>query len=98
MHQRADSGEIFYADVLLSAMMLDGKQILQAVVRDIAEHKQTERRVFVEQELRACDLAMREFLTYVERKREEDRKYIAREIHDELGQTVAALRLETSML
>jgi signal transduction histidine kinase len=30
--------------------------------------------------------------------REEDRKYIAREIHDELGQLLAALRLEISLL
>ncbi|HEV7929526.1 MAG TPA: sensor histidine kinase, partial [Nitrosospira sp.] len=33
-----------------------------------------------------------------ERMREEDRKYIAREIHDELGQLLAALHLEISLL
>ena len=41
MHQRIDTGEPFPADVLLSAMELDGKPVLQAVVRDITERKQT---------------------------------------------------------
>ena len=36
MHQRADSGKSFPADVLLSRMELDGQPVLQAVVRDIS--------------------------------------------------------------
>jgi signal transduction histidine kinase len=62
------------------------------------EHKQAEARVLVEQELRVRDAAIREFAAHVERMREEDRKYIAREIHDELGQLLAALHLEISLL
>jgi PAS domain S-box-containing protein len=42
MHQRADRGGAFPADVLLSAMELDGKPVLQAVVRDITVRKQME--------------------------------------------------------
>jgi signal transduction histidine kinase len=62
------------------------------------EHKQAEARILVEQELRVRDAAIREFAAHVERMREEDRKYIAREIHDELGQLLAALHLELSLL
>lgn len=62
------------------------------------EHKQAEERVLVEQELRVRNAAMREFAAHVERMREEDRKYIARELHDELGQLLAALQLEISLL
>jgi hypothetical protein len=40
MHKRVDTGETFPAEVLLSAMELDGKPVLQAVVRDITERKQ----------------------------------------------------------
>ncbi len=65
---------------------------------DITVHKQAEARALTEQALRARDAAMRELMVHVERLREEDRKYIAREIHDELGQVLAALRLEASML
>jgi diguanylate cyclase (GGDEF)-like protein/PAS domain S-box-containing protein len=42
VHQRADTGETFPADVLLSALELDGKAILQAVVRDITRRKKAE--------------------------------------------------------
>lgn len=42
MHQRADTGEIFPAEVLLNVMELDGKQVLQATVRDITERKHVE--------------------------------------------------------
>ena len=42
MHQRADSGKSFPADVLLSCMELDGKPVLQAVVRDISLRKRHE--------------------------------------------------------
>ena len=42
MHKRADTGKSFPADVLLSCMELDGKPVLQAVVRDITERKRDE--------------------------------------------------------
>ncbi len=45
VHQRADNGETFPTDVLLSAMELDGKPVLQAVVRDITRRKQAEEKL-----------------------------------------------------
>jgi len=45
MHKRSDTDEAFPADVLLSAMELDGKRVLQATVRDITERKQAEEAV-----------------------------------------------------
>ncbi|GEM_PF-250547 len=45
LHRRADNGRIFAADVLLNAMELDGRPVLQAVVRDITERKQAEEQV-----------------------------------------------------
>jgi diguanylate cyclase (GGDEF)-like protein/PAS domain S-box-containing protein len=38
-HRRADTGVTFTAEVLLSAMTLDGKNVVQAVIRDITERK-----------------------------------------------------------
>jgi diguanylate cyclase (GGDEF)-like protein/PAS domain S-box-containing protein len=43
MHKRNDTGENFPADVLLNAMQLDGKPVVQAVVRDITERKRNEK-------------------------------------------------------
>jgi diguanylate cyclase (GGDEF)-like protein/PAS domain S-box-containing protein len=45
MHKRADTGKVFPADVLLSAMELDGKLVLQATVRDISERRENEERI-----------------------------------------------------
>ena len=42
VHKRQDTGEDFQAEVLLSAMELDGKAVLQATVRDITERKRAE--------------------------------------------------------
>lgn len=45
MHRRVDDGRDFYAEVILSAMVLDGKSVLQATVRDITERKQNEQQI-----------------------------------------------------
>jgi PAS domain S-box-containing protein len=42
MHKRLDTGEEFPAEVLLNAMELDGRQVLQAVVRDVIERTRAE--------------------------------------------------------
>jgi len=42
MHKRNDTGETFTADVLFTAMELDGNPVLQAVIRDITEQKRAE--------------------------------------------------------
>lgn len=91
---------VFYSDD--QPFLLPEEQNLIDVIGDDLgkwlEHRQAEAQIVVERELRARDAAIREFAAHVERMREEDRKYIAREIHDELGQLLAALRLEISLL
>jgi diguanylate cyclase (GGDEF)-like protein/PAS domain S-box-containing protein len=46
VHRRADNGKDFPAEVLLNAMELDGKPVLQATVRDITERKQNEQKIY----------------------------------------------------
>ncbi len=48
MHRRQDTGADFPAEVLLSALELDGRRVLQALVRDISERKRDD------DALRAC--------------------------------------------
>ncbi len=42
VHRRIDTGECFDAEVLLNSMLLDGRNVLQASVRDITERKLAE--------------------------------------------------------
>ncbi|MBA2660098.1 MAG: HAMP domain-containing protein [Nitrosospira sp.] len=92
--------EVFYSESQ-PFLLPEEQNLIDVIGDDIGkwlEHKQAEARILVEQELRVRDAAIREFAAHVERMREEDRKYIAREIHDELGQLLAALHLELSLL
>lgn len=61
------------------------------------EHEIAGRR-HAEEALHASQAMLRELAAYQERIREDERKRIAREIHDELGQNLLALRLEVSAL
>lgn len=59
---------------------------------DISERKK------VEEALRHSRQMLRHLISYQERVREDERKRIAREIHDDLGQNLLALRIDVSML
>jgi signal transduction histidine kinase len=66
-------------------------------VIDQLEHEIEERKN-AEEALRQSQATLRELAAYQERIREDERKRIAREIHDELGQNLLALRLDVSGL
>ncbi|WP_232429404.1 sensor histidine kinase [Noviherbaspirillum autotrophicum] len=68
------------------------RTLVTQLEHEIAERSQ------VEEALRQSQETLRELAAYQERIREDERKRIAREIHDELGQTLLALRLDVSML
>lgn len=52
----------------------------------------------VRQEIMASRQRVRELAAQSESVREEEKKHIAREVHDELGQVLSALRIELSLL
>ncbi len=52
----------------------------------------------IEKDLESSRLQLRQLAARREKAREEERKHMAREVHDELGQMLTALRMEMSLL
>lgn len=97
MVSKAD-GSVFPAEVILTPVTLDGELIVHAFFRDISERKQAEASIRAGQEAKASRAAIRKLAAHREELREKERKLIAREVHDELGQVLSALRLEIALL
>lgn len=55
-------------------------------------------RIRAEQELQKSQESLRQLAAYQEQVKEDERKRIAREIHDDLGQNLMALRIDVSLL
>jgi PAS domain S-box-containing protein len=80
----------FQAEAMPSAAAQPLK--LVGTIQDITERKS------IEHELLESREQMRELSAYMEAIREEERKRIAMEIHDELGQLLTALKMDVSLL
>ena len=70
----------------------EGELYCVGAVLDITEIKHKEA------QLRRSKQRLRELVAHREQAREEERAHIAREVHDELGQQLTALRMDTTML
>jgi two-component system, NarL family, sensor histidine kinase UhpB len=70
-----------------------------SVVQDITERKVAEEKTRqAEQRLRSFQEQLRDLATHLQDRQEEERRCIAREIHDELAQTLTALKIDVSWL
>lgn len=83
----AEEGTLFHYQVRVAPELRQGGKAATALatVRDISA-------------LRRGEAELRELSAHRERVREDERKNMAREVHDELGQALTALRLDVAML
>jgi PAS domain S-box-containing protein len=88
------SGDVVW--FLDEAVVIQGSsgepRFLHGILVDITEQKKTEK------ELKSSRQQLRDLAAHLETVREEERTWIAREIHDELGQSLTGLKMELSWL
>ncbi len=84
---RAD-GQEFYLEAIGSRITYGGQPAAQVILRDISD------RVSAYEELRASREQLRRLSTHLQSARESERGAIAREIHDELGGALTALKFD----
>jgi two-component system sensor histidine kinase UhpB len=90
---RKDGRTIWISESALSVYNSGGKLIYyEGIVEDITMRKKAE------EELRTSREQLRNLSAYLQSAREKERMYIAREIHDELGQTLTALKMDVFWL
>lgn len=86
------NGEEFPIDASISQATLHGRRFYTVILRDVTE------RVRAEEALRRSKDELHEMAVAAATAREQEKTRIARELHDELGQSLAALKMDFSWL
>ena len=87
---RKANGEEFPIEASISQHTEEGRPLLTVVLRDVSE------RVRVDEELRRSKEELRTFAAAANLAREQEQSRLARELHDELGQTLTALQMDAA--
>ncbi|MDC8757678.1 PAS domain-containing sensor histidine kinase [Janthinobacterium fluminis] len=86
------NGARFPLEGTIASVDEDGQTVYTIVLRDITARKQ------VHEQLERSFSQLRQLSATLQSIREEERKHIARELHDDLGQLLATLRLDLTLL
>ncbi len=110
---RMKNGNIYTSRFSGSVVYLDGVQHILSSIYDITEQREIERKMInslnekeallVKQEIRDRELVasrqqLRNLIIHREELLEEERRHISREIHDEMGQQLTALKMDITRL
>jgi PAS domain S-box-containing protein len=87
-----NEGEEFPIEASISQVIEDGRRLFTAILRDVTLRRQAE------EALKRSEQELRELSARVLEAREEEKTRIARELHDELGQLLTALKMDLSWL
>ena len=91
LHRRKD-GSVFPVEAAMTEISIGEKRLAISIERDLTERKQAENA------LRASREELRNLAAHLQQIAESERKTIAREIHDELGQAMTALKMDLAAL
>jgi len=86
------NGHLFPIEGSISSVQHDGREVYTVILRDVSE------RHLVQQTLARSHDQLRQLSSALQTIREEERTHIARELHDDLGQLLASLRMDLTLL
>jgi len=86
------NGEIRHLQVFRKEVLWDGVMQFQIIYDDITERKQ------VEEEIKKSKKLLEDLHKHLDEIRENERAVISREIHDQIGQSLTALKLDLSWM
>ncbi|HEY0489701.1 MAG TPA: PAS domain S-box protein, partial [Telluria sp.] len=86
------SGETFPLEGSVSTSTDSGDSLYTIILRDVTE------RQLVQEKLSRSHAQLRQLSAALQTIREEERTHIARELHDDLGQLLASLRMDLTLL
>lgn len=94
LHNKKKNGELYWEFTTISPIFDSNGQITHflAIKEDITERKR------IEMALYNSEMELRKFASHLQNVREEEKVALAREIHDELGQILVALKIEIGLL
>jgi len=86
------NGEEFPIEASISSLIEGDQRFFTVIFRDITDRK------IAKQKMEQYHRELSDLSQSLQTVREEERKHIARELHDDLGQLLAALRMDISLL